>query len=282
MLREGLRFLDIAGPHRCLLVTSADAGEGKTTVAVNLCPGPDRGRGARDPDRRGPTPSGGGSSARPGGSAAGPIQRRSSPPSRFPRCSSTSRPGGAAAPPADRPHAAQPRRPAAHPAHAAVARRDPRAGRRGDRRRGAAAAGLRHQGAARPAERRRRADGRARLFHAPRPCLRRPSRARTDRAPGARPGAHRGAASRPATTATTETTATTAAGAEHVRRRWSPSRATDPNLGSGVRPSRAPQRVERRLPGSVGPEHAEPALLVAGVPAEVPVGVVEQAVHVPV
>jgi polysaccharide biosynthesis transport protein len=36
MLREGLRFLDIAGEHRCLLVTSADAGEGKTTVAVNL------------------------------------------------------------------------------------------------------------------------------------------------------------------------------------------------------------------------------------------------------
>jgi capsular exopolysaccharide synthesis family protein len=36
MLREGLRFLDITGEHRCLLVTSADAGEGKTTVAVNL------------------------------------------------------------------------------------------------------------------------------------------------------------------------------------------------------------------------------------------------------
>ncbi len=36
MLREGLRFLDISGRHRCLLVTSADAGEGKTTVAVNL------------------------------------------------------------------------------------------------------------------------------------------------------------------------------------------------------------------------------------------------------
>jgi capsular exopolysaccharide synthesis family protein len=36
MLREGLRFLDIGGPRRCLLVTSADAGEGKTTVAVNL------------------------------------------------------------------------------------------------------------------------------------------------------------------------------------------------------------------------------------------------------
>jgi polysaccharide biosynthesis transport protein len=36
MLREGLRFLDITVEHRCLLVTSADAGEGKTTVAVNL------------------------------------------------------------------------------------------------------------------------------------------------------------------------------------------------------------------------------------------------------
>jgi polysaccharide biosynthesis transport protein len=36
MLREGLRFLGIEGGHRCLLVTSADAGEGKTTVAVNL------------------------------------------------------------------------------------------------------------------------------------------------------------------------------------------------------------------------------------------------------
>ena len=36
MLREGLRFLDITGEHRCLLVTSGDAGEGKTTVAVNL------------------------------------------------------------------------------------------------------------------------------------------------------------------------------------------------------------------------------------------------------
>jgi polysaccharide biosynthesis transport protein len=36
MLREGLRFLEITGQHRCLLVTSADAGEGKTTVAVNL------------------------------------------------------------------------------------------------------------------------------------------------------------------------------------------------------------------------------------------------------
>lgn len=36
MLREGLRFLEVAGRHRCLLVTSGDAGEGKTTVAVNL------------------------------------------------------------------------------------------------------------------------------------------------------------------------------------------------------------------------------------------------------
>jgi capsular exopolysaccharide synthesis family protein len=36
MLREGLRFLDITVEHRCLLVTSPDAGEGKTTVAVNL------------------------------------------------------------------------------------------------------------------------------------------------------------------------------------------------------------------------------------------------------
>jgi capsular exopolysaccharide synthesis family protein len=36
MLREGLRFLDMSGRHRCILVTSADAGEGKTTVAVNL------------------------------------------------------------------------------------------------------------------------------------------------------------------------------------------------------------------------------------------------------
>jgi polysaccharide biosynthesis transport protein len=36
MLREGLRFLEIGGPHRCLLVTSGDPGEGKTTVAVNL------------------------------------------------------------------------------------------------------------------------------------------------------------------------------------------------------------------------------------------------------
>ncbi len=36
MLREGLRFLDVGGHHRCLLVTSGDPGEGKTTVAVNL------------------------------------------------------------------------------------------------------------------------------------------------------------------------------------------------------------------------------------------------------
>lgn len=36
MLREGLRFLEVSGTQRCLLVTSPDAGEGKTTVAVNL------------------------------------------------------------------------------------------------------------------------------------------------------------------------------------------------------------------------------------------------------
>jgi len=36
MLREGLRFLEVAGTPRCVLVTSPDAGEGKTTVAVNL------------------------------------------------------------------------------------------------------------------------------------------------------------------------------------------------------------------------------------------------------
>ena len=36
MLREGLRFLEIGGHQRCLLVTSGDPGEGKTTVAVNL------------------------------------------------------------------------------------------------------------------------------------------------------------------------------------------------------------------------------------------------------
>lgn len=36
MLREGLRFQEGAGRVRCLLLTSASAGEGKTTVAVNL------------------------------------------------------------------------------------------------------------------------------------------------------------------------------------------------------------------------------------------------------
>ena len=36
MLREGLRFLEVSGDLRCVLVTSPDAGEGKTTVAVNL------------------------------------------------------------------------------------------------------------------------------------------------------------------------------------------------------------------------------------------------------
>lgn len=36
MLREGLRFLEVTGTQRCVLVTSPDAGEGKTTVAVNL------------------------------------------------------------------------------------------------------------------------------------------------------------------------------------------------------------------------------------------------------
>lgn len=36
MLREGLRFLEVSGDLRCILVTSPDAGEGKTTVAVNL------------------------------------------------------------------------------------------------------------------------------------------------------------------------------------------------------------------------------------------------------
>jgi succinoglycan biosynthesis transport protein ExoP len=36
MLREGLRFLEVAGDQRCVLITSPDAGEGKTTVAVNL------------------------------------------------------------------------------------------------------------------------------------------------------------------------------------------------------------------------------------------------------
>ena len=36
MLREGLRFLEVAGNQRCVLITSPDAGEGKTTVAVNL------------------------------------------------------------------------------------------------------------------------------------------------------------------------------------------------------------------------------------------------------
>jgi polysaccharide biosynthesis transport protein len=36
MLREGLRFLEVSGNQRCVLITSPDAGEGKTTVAVNL------------------------------------------------------------------------------------------------------------------------------------------------------------------------------------------------------------------------------------------------------
>ncbi|HYM54651.1 MAG TPA: polysaccharide biosynthesis tyrosine autokinase, partial [Solirubrobacteraceae bacterium] len=36
MLREGLRFLDPDGHARCFVVTSADEGEGKSTVAVNL------------------------------------------------------------------------------------------------------------------------------------------------------------------------------------------------------------------------------------------------------
>lgn len=36
MLREGLQFLELGGRHRCILVTSPDAAEGKTTVAVNL------------------------------------------------------------------------------------------------------------------------------------------------------------------------------------------------------------------------------------------------------
>ena len=36
MLREGLRFLDPSGLARCFLITSADEGEGKTTVAVSL------------------------------------------------------------------------------------------------------------------------------------------------------------------------------------------------------------------------------------------------------
>jgi len=36
MLREGLRFLDPGGQARCLVVTSADESEGKSTVAVNL------------------------------------------------------------------------------------------------------------------------------------------------------------------------------------------------------------------------------------------------------
>lgn len=36
MLRESLRFLEVAREHRCILVTSPDAGEGKTTVATNL------------------------------------------------------------------------------------------------------------------------------------------------------------------------------------------------------------------------------------------------------
>src|SRR5829696_2743507 len=35
-LRESLRYLDAARPHRCLVVTSADPGEGTTTVATNL------------------------------------------------------------------------------------------------------------------------------------------------------------------------------------------------------------------------------------------------------
>lgn len=36
MLREGLRFVDPDGLARCYVVTSADEGEGKSTVAVNL------------------------------------------------------------------------------------------------------------------------------------------------------------------------------------------------------------------------------------------------------
>jgi capsular exopolysaccharide synthesis family protein len=36
MLREGLRFLDPTGKARCYVITSADEGEGKSTVAVNL------------------------------------------------------------------------------------------------------------------------------------------------------------------------------------------------------------------------------------------------------
>ena len=36
MLREGLRFLDPSGQARCIVVTSADESEGKSTVAVNL------------------------------------------------------------------------------------------------------------------------------------------------------------------------------------------------------------------------------------------------------
>ena len=36
MLREGLRFLDPGSQARCLVVTSADESEGKSTVAVNL------------------------------------------------------------------------------------------------------------------------------------------------------------------------------------------------------------------------------------------------------
>lgn len=36
MLRESLRYLDVTRPHRCIVVTSADAEEGKTTVATNL------------------------------------------------------------------------------------------------------------------------------------------------------------------------------------------------------------------------------------------------------
>ena len=36
MLRENLRFLEVGGPLRTLLITSADPAEGKTTVAVNL------------------------------------------------------------------------------------------------------------------------------------------------------------------------------------------------------------------------------------------------------
>jgi succinoglycan biosynthesis transport protein ExoP len=36
MLREGLRFLDPSSSARCLVITSADESEGKSTVAVNL------------------------------------------------------------------------------------------------------------------------------------------------------------------------------------------------------------------------------------------------------